>query len=312
MADAGKIKLVKRNQLDTVKWERCISTASNGLLYARHYYLDIVCERWDALVMGDYEAVMPLPWKSKMGIRYLYQPPFVQQSGVFYREEDNNLVNAFLLKARQLFPFGEINLNFQNNIKNASARNNFIIHLHQSYEDIRLKYKNDLLRNLNRPDIKDLKVAATGDHRGIAILYQRLYAGRMSYGKQAFDDLISLCDRLSESGQLITRVARSEGKLAAGCICFRDEKRIYLIASATPEEGRRMSANHFLLDAIVREFAGTNLVLDFEGSDLPGVAHFYQNFGAVNQPYYFTGWNRLSWPLRMLKPSYEQYALTDL
>ena len=312
MVEAGKIKLVKRNQLDTVKWERCISFASNGLIYARHYYLDIMCNRWDALVMGDYEAVMPLPWKSKMGIRYLYQPPFVQQAGVFYLKEDKDIVGDFLLRAKELFPFCEINLNFQNNIKNASARNNFIIQLHKSYEGIRLHYKNDLLRNLNRPDIKDLKYSVTGDHRAIAILYQRLYAGRMSYGKQAFDDLIILCDRLSESGQLIARVAKSEGKLAAGCICFRDEKRIYLIASATPEEGRKLSANHFLIDAIIKEFADTDLILDFEGSDLPGVAHFYQNFGAMNQPYYFTGWNRLTWPLSMLKPSYDQFAVTVL
>ncbi|KIC90311.1 GNAT family N-acetyltransferase [Flavihumibacter sp. ZG627] len=312
MAEAGNIKLVKRKQLDTVKWEQCISFASNGLIYARHYYLDIMCNRWDALVMGDYEAVMPLPWKSKMGIRYMYQPPFVQQAGVFYLKEDKDVVGAFLLRAKELFPFGEINLNFRNNIPNASSRNNFILDLHKPYEHLRINYRNDLLRNLGHQETDDLKYTIPENYHSIAIMYQQLYAGRMSYGKQAYEDLHRLCSKLAESGQLIARIATLNGNMVAGCICFRDEKRIYLIASATPEEGRKLSANHFLIDAIIKEFADTDLILDFEGSDLPGVAHFYQNFGAMNQPYYFTGWNRLTWPLSMLKPSYDQFAVTDL
>ncbi len=39
--------------------------------------------QWDALVLDDYQAVMPLTWRSKFGIRYLYQPAFTQQTGIF-------------------------------------------------------------------------------------------------------------------------------------------------------------------------------------------------------------------------------------
>jgi hypothetical protein len=43
------------------------------------------------------------------------------------------------------------------------------------------------------------------------------------------------------------------------------------------------------------------MILDFEGSDHPGIAHFYENFGSINQPYFFYRHNRLPWPLRLLK-----------
>jgi hypothetical protein len=56
-----------------------------------------------------------------------------------------------------------------------------------------------------------------------------------------------------------------------------------------------------LFHQIISEFAGTPLILDFEGSDLPGVARFYQKFGAQNQPYFFFKSNRLPTGIKWLK-----------
>jgi hypothetical protein len=62
-----------------------------------------------------------------------------------------------------------------------------------------------------------------------------------------------------------------------------------------------MEANHFLFDQLIREFAGQDLILDFEGSDLPGVARFYQKFGPQNQPFSFWKSNRLPAVMRWWK-----------
>ena len=66
-------------------------------------------------------------------------------------------------------------------------------------------------------------------------------------------------------------------------------------------EGRQKAAGHFLLDNLFREWAGHPLLLDFEGSELPGVSFFYSNFGGHDQPYYFYRYNDLPWPLRLFK-----------
>jgi hypothetical protein len=76
---------------------------------------------------------------------------------------------------------------------------------------------------------------------------------------------------------------------------------MYLMISATGPEGRDKGANHFLIDRLINEFAASDLYLDFEGSDLPGVAHFYQNFGGIDQPYFYYYYNKLPWPLRLFK-----------
>jgi hypothetical protein len=84
-------------------------------------------------------------------------------------------------------------------------------------------------------------------------------------------------------------------------VFLKDDKRIYLIANAVSAEGRKNKANHVLLDAVIRENAESGLLLDFEGSDIPGVKEFYYAFAAIPQPYYYWHFNRLPWPLRLWK-----------
>ena len=67
----SSIRYLTRREIDTTKWDHCIDTAGNGLIYAYSFYLDHMARNWDALVLNDYEAVMPLTWNSKFGIRYL-------------------------------------------------------------------------------------------------------------------------------------------------------------------------------------------------------------------------------------------------
>ena len=79
------IRYIKRKAINISKYNHCISTASNSKIYARSEYLDTVAENWDALVFDDYKAVMPLVWKSKFGLKYVYPPCWTQQLGIFYK-----------------------------------------------------------------------------------------------------------------------------------------------------------------------------------------------------------------------------------
>jgi hypothetical protein len=71
--------------------------------------------------------------------------------------------------------------------------------------------------------------------------------------------------------------------------------------NSTTPDGRKKEANHFLLDQVIKEFAGKPLIFDFEGSDVPGIKSFYEKFGAINQPYYSLHFNLLPAPFKWLK-----------
>ena len=59
----------------------------------------------------------------------------------------------------------------------------------------------------------------------------------------------------------------------------------YYQALVSTSSGKQKCAMFFLLDRFIRENSGSNLILDFEGSMIPGVAKFYQGFGSRNTPY---------------------------
>jgi len=305
MPGIGHIRYLRHGDIDPEQWDRCIEGSLSPLIYGRSYYLDeMAADQWDALVLDDYQAVMPLAWRKKYGIRYLYQPAFTQQTGVFSRAPAGvSLITAFLKEADRRFRFAEIYLNYTNTNPTSAPRANFILDLRLPYEDLLAHYKKDLVRNLRRAKRSPLLYVKDFNLQTALSSFRREYGRRMPAVKE--DDyrrFHGLCGYLAERGQVLTRAVLDEDRQPlCSAVFLRDAQRFYLIHSTTPAAGRVTESNHFLLDQFIREWAGSPIVLDFEGSDLPGIAHFYSNFGCIDQPYFFYRRNRLPWPLRLLK-----------
>ncbi|RZL98763.1 MAG: GNAT family N-acetyltransferase, partial [Pedobacter sp.] len=49
-----------------------------------------------------------------------------------------------------------------------------------------------------------------------------------------------------------------------------------------------------LIDQLIQEKAGLELVFDFESPEKSSIRDFYQSFGAVEEPFYALRWNQLS------------------
>lgn len=296
------IRYIKRKDLDIEKWDQCIDSADNGLIYAYSFYLDAMCDNWDGLVLNEYEAVMPLPWRKKWGIAYVYQPPFIQQLGVFCKKYSAKHISLFLYQANMHFRFGEYFLNFDNTVQQVS-KTNFIIELNRPYKQVYNSYKTDLRNNLKKARTNALIYKPTFDFEKAILTYKSLYQDKLSNIKSSdFEQLVKLSGILQQKDMLCVRkVTNEKDELLAIALCPKDARRIYLLASSTTSLGRNLKANHFLIDQLIHEFSGTSLIFDFEGSELPGVHHFYQNFGSINQPYFFYRWNNLPWPYRLFK-----------
>src|SRR5687768_15177930 len=130
---AKQPRYLRRNEIDDELWNRCIDNASNGLVYAYTFYLDHMSKQWDALVLGNYEAVMPLTWNRKYGINYLYQPAFVAASGVFGKIFNETDTAKFIAAIPRKFRLIEISLNKDNEVDSGMdgvlMRNNYVLNL---------------------------------------------------------------------------------------------------------------------------------------------------------------------------------------
>ncbi len=294
------IQYLSYHQIDKQKWDACIDSADNGLVYAYSFYLDSMAKHWDALVLNDYEAVMPLPWNKKFGIAYLYMPPFTQQLGIFSKAAVSEEVKkSFVAAAQQRFRFAELFVNFNN----GEEQPNFILPLHQPYDLIRQGFKKTLLKSLKHAARFPLSYQQA-DNVGEAIdICRSHYASRTPQIKeQDYQHFSKVCEAAKKKGCLVIRKIEDEREtILAIVLLLKDKKRLYNIISTVTTAGRRCEANHYLFDKLIKEFSGQQMILDFEGSSIAGIATFYKKFGAVNEPYFFLRYNHLPWPVKYLK-----------
>lgn len=292
-------------QIDAAKWNHCVQQHSNGLLYATTTYLNALCPDWEGLIMNDYEAILALPIKKKWGIRYAYTPPFIQQLGIIGNTDAVD--TADLLKMiKETVAYADMHFNFSNasllqDIP-VTSRTNLVISLDQPLVQIQAQYSNDLKENIRKATSLALVYTHAGLHEAIDH-FQDQYAARIKQIHSSdYDIFLRLCEQLQTTGQCLVRaVTNADQELLAIALLLKDERRIYNLMNTTLPAGRDKEANHFLLDNIIREFAGQSLLFDLEGSEIPGVKKFYASFGAVNQPYFHYHYNGLPWPIRLLK-----------
>lgn len=305
MSEAFNIKYLLHHEVDKAKWDRCIDEADNGLIYGYSFYLDHMADHWDALVLNDYECVMPVTWRKKYGIYYLYQPFLCAQLGIFGKNIDAEISKTFLKNIPPKFKYWDIYLNHRNIIHlkdfNIFLRDNFILDLALPYEELYKNYRENLQRNIKKSLQFDC-VAQTNFPVEQVIELTRQQARGHSSQQNDFEQFKKLYHLLHERNKAITYgILSSSRELLSSCVFFFSHNRAYYILVGNHPNGRTMGASHALIDTFIKDHAEKNLLLDFEGSDIRNLAHFYSSFGATDEKYAAIRVNDLPWYLKWLK-----------
>lgn len=106
------IRLLHNRQIDYVQWDRSVLNSYNGLVFAFSWYLDTVCEDWHALVLDDYQAILPLPVVRRWYQCSIFQPPFVPVLGVMWQgnKDVRNIEDDFLDMVRRKYSYIDLRL----------------------------------------------------------------------------------------------------------------------------------------------------------------------------------------------------------
>jgi hypothetical protein len=304
MSHDHHIHYVQQHEIDKAKWDACISTADNSLIYAYSHYLDSMANNWDGLVLNDYEVVMPLTGNKKYGIDYLYQPAFTASLGVFGNDLTEELITEFINAIPKKFKLIEIALNHKNLVthQDFTIRNNYVLNLNNDYKTLTDQYKENIRRNIKKAQQlgcivkKDIPVA---DVIALAKPAMQQLTNVKDKDYNNFDKLYHL---LHQQKKAITYgVFSSANELVSSCVYFFDNKRAYYILVGNHPNGKTLGASHYLIDRFINDHAGQNLLLDFEGSDIRNLAFFYSSFGATLETYPFLKINNLPFWAKWLK-----------
>ncbi len=284
------ITYLKHKDIDLKLWDACIGRSVNQLIYAESWYLNLVCpEGWDALILEDYQAVMPLPLKSKLGLSYIQQPIWTQQLGVFsIADITEELVLKFIKSVPKKFKFISSNLNYNNVCDSLPliSKTNLILGLNSSYDQIKSSYSSNTKRNINKAAKNDVQLNFKSDNVNLFIDFIK-----STLENPLPENDITILNHIikesldSDNGFLVT--ATQNNKVTAACFILKSDNRLIYRVARSNKEGKESKAMFLIVDELIKKYSNSNYSLDFEGSEIKGIARFYQSFGAEEEPYFY-------------------------
>lgn len=288
-----ELRYLKNQDINRIHWDAAVDQSPSGLPYAYSWYLDtLVGNRWDGLVAGDYDLVMPLPWNRKLfGIYQVFQPAFCQQLGAFGAEEKNALP-TFLSAIPNHFKYVLLALATEifdwetwSTKGTFRKKENLLLPLNPSFQELSNNFSKSLRKRIRKASVQLIWEPST-DIKGLIQFYQ----------KQLIDKVPLTPNRCQQLEQLFTiLLARNKADLylvkdASGHVCcqglfIKTQHRIINLFGASDDLGRQNFAMHFLLAKVLEKYASQPMIFDFEGSEIPGVAAFFKSFGAQSVPF---------------------------
>jgi hypothetical protein len=301
----------RHSEINKDKWDQCIENDPNGLIYATSFYLDCMAMEWDALVVNNYEWVMPLPVRKKMGISYIFQPPMTPVLGIFGKNVSPGLTQSLLEAIPPFYKLWDISLNHFNPVPPGAGykifpRNNFILDFSVGYEAIQQQYHSNTLRNISKAEKSGCLIKKDTSIEALIAICEVEFPHFTKVEKGLFNKVSGAYTHYEKDATLLG-VTNDKGELlSAALFLYYNGRATYWLVGNKPGS-RNYGSSTCLVDYFIKQNAGKKLILDFEGSDDPGVAQFYERFGAKPEPYCTIFNNRLPFYIRWIKPVPELY-----
>jgi hypothetical protein len=102
------------------------------------------------------------------------------------------------------------------------------------------------------------------------------------------------------AGEIVGVYTPADELIAAGWFITILGSCLFQVCAST-EKGKENQAMYMLVNHMITKHAGSGLVFDFAGSNIPGIAYFNSGFGSTSSYYPVITRNLLPWPVKWLK-----------
>ncbi|WP_299826248.1 GNAT family N-acetyltransferase [uncultured Pontibacter sp.] len=308
------ILYLPHTQIDKLQWDALITASEQGQVYALAWYLDVVAPGWDAVVeldeAGKYETVMPVPWQRKLGMRYVQQPLYCQQLGIYTLAASiaGATYRQFWAEVQQRFKYVVgYNFNTGNQLPQQQEQTyTLYLDLGKPYQELQQHYTRDRKMNLKRAQKAGLQLLHSQDIAPLIQFFKDETAKRIYGGvsESAYMLLQNLYRALQERGLAqLYYTLDAGGRKNAGCLFIVWRNKIVYIFNAAAAHGRKLNGRTLILDHIIQKYAGQEFILDFESPDdsEPDIVHFYRSFGPKTMPIPVLKYNRLPKSIKLAR-----------
>ena len=297
------IRYVRHSGIDMAAWDARLERCANKLWYGSSSVLSAAAPGWDALIDEENGTQMALPWRTKYGITYAYQPFLLQQLGPFAVRPSPEDTSRHIAALPPHIRFADIYL-----CPGTSAppllteQQNITFPLNATVEALRKRYSENHRRTLKKTE----KAAAGWDAQvpvstitGFLLRSEQFERwGIKPAQAAALTRILSQADALGHGFGCGVRVGE---ELVCAAYFIRWGGRLIFLKGLANQAGRAIHAMHFLIDRVISEHAGQDLVFDFAGTNDPDLSRFYMGFGGERSVYLRALVNKLPFPLNLLR-----------
>lgn len=301
------IRHLGHNEIDAALWNAMLSKCVNRMWYMQSWVLDIASPGWEALIDEEVGAIMPLTWRRKWGMHYLFQPYGLQQQGVFAPHVDAALCAAFLAAVPKRFAYWDVYLNEFMMVSagagdRVSENEQQVLVLEGDPVTLRSAYSKGHRRNLRREAVNGSVMTEQVGAQEFVDLFRRTTVERFGGGPSGSMTVLErIISAALERGQCRLLGMRDRGALIAAACFMEWEGRSIFFKSANDAAGLEQQAMFRITDQYIADHAGTGIILDFAGSNTASVARFNAGFGARSTVYLRLVRNRLPVPFKWFK-----------
>ncbi|GAB5539410.1 MAG: hypothetical protein Salg2KO_15130 [Salibacteraceae bacterium] len=287
---------ISREKIDDEKWNACALSSPNFRQYYLTHFLDEASANWCAMINSDYSLIWPIPYKNRPLLQ-MYQPLTAQQLGpIGNRAITNDTIQNGLSLIRK--KYWRVGVKFNSNItdigESCEPQRNIELALNQPYASLVKAYNRNSRSNIKKGEKASVTVVCREEFQHEAIVDFKL--GRGKDVRALNDDFYGRIKKVYQAferfGEAQTWVALHHDKPVAHIMLLKTKDRILNFFTSTKVNARSVGAMHLLFDAIIHTYSNQELVLDFEGSNDPNLAFFYESFGGVSKVYlqYQSSW----------------------
>jgi hypothetical protein len=277
---------LRHHEIDKAKWDAGIARSTHPLIYAESWYLDIVAPNWESIVSRDYGVLWPLTLNRKYKWPVIMQPMYAKLLGMFASETlDQKTVDDF--GAANKYPI--LTLQCPSKVEwssqlHSTIRSNSVLPLQKPYAELRKAFSQNCQRNIKKA-LQSAQSCHTLAAPAAFIAFTRQHKNYLLPEKhlKLLEQIVGKA--LDQNSGFILQVTDHHGEPLAMAFFLRKHKRLIFLSGQSSPKGLRQQSMFLIMNQVIQNHAGSDYLLDFDGSEVKGIARFYASFGAVAEPY---------------------------
>lgn len=307
--------LIAGKNLDPALWDDFVYRSPQGNIYHCHAYLSNLLPDWEAVVLQEgAQIVAAFPFKShqKWGIRYALQPHFAQYLGILFANKTEQVHKNLEFRKKAIqeihknLPRGVrfFNLHFAPEFDydlpllwlgwKHRMRYSYWVDIRSGYSAFLQSCASHVRREIKKSEEAGLTIKVENNPETVVqILKTAKPAVSKEISEHFFKALCRNARHYYATGQSCCLIAYDGGRPVAGIIYFFfKHKMIYYQGSTLPAYKSSGAMTHIIAES-VRLFGEKYQYLDFDGSMIEPIEHFFRGFGAFPVRYGSFVLNRL-------------------